>query len=111
MGLVVAPMFDIILAAVTDAELGSGSGVLNAIQQLAAAVGVAVLGTVFFGQIAHGGFAHALHAALWVALGFLAAVALLSLGLPRWARENPLGEAEAEVEGEVEGAGEVAGVA
>jgi EmrB/QacA subfamily drug resistance transporter len=86
MGLVVAPMFDIILAAVTDAELGSGSGVLNAVQQLAGAIGVATLGTVFFGQIAHGGYAHALHAAMWVALGFLAAVTVLSFGLPRWAR-------------------------
>ena len=47
---------------------------LNAVQQLAGAIGVAMLGTVFFGQIAHGGFAHALHAAMWVALGFLAAV-------------------------------------
>ena len=30
MGLVVAPMFDIVLAAVTDKETGSASGVLNA---------------------------------------------------------------------------------
>ncbi|MEA2147892.1 MAG: hypothetical protein QOG59_3479 [Solirubrobacteraceae bacterium] len=90
MGLVVAPLFDIILAAVTDAELGSGSGVLNAIQQLAASIGVALLGTVFFGQIASGGFAHALHAALWVALALLAGVTVLSFGLPRWARESEL---------------------
>jgi EmrB/QacA subfamily drug resistance transporter len=95
MGLVVAPLFDIILAAVTDEELGSGSGVLNAIQQLAAAIGVAALGTVFFGQIAHGGFAHALHSAMWVALAFLVAVTVLSLGLPRWARENELVQADA----------------
>ena len=87
MGLVVAPLFDIILAAVTDTELGSGSGVLNAVQQLAASIGVAVLGTVFFGAIASGGFAHALHAAMWVALAFLAGVTALSFGLPRWARE------------------------
>ena len=39
----------------------------------------------------NGGFAHALHEAMWVALGFLAAVTVLSLGLPRWARENPMG--------------------
>ncbi len=47
-GLIVAPMFDIILASVTDAETGSASGVLNAGQQLASSIGVAVLGTVFF---------------------------------------------------------------
>ena len=45
---------------------------------------------MFFGQIAHGGFAHALHSAMWVALAFLAAVTVLSFGLPRWARDNEL---------------------
>jgi hypothetical protein len=87
MGLVVAPLFDIILAALSDHELGSGSGVLNAVQQLAGSIGVAVLGTVFFSAIAHGGFAHGLRAALWVALGLLAGVFVLSFGLPRWARD------------------------
>ncbi|HZU40107.1 MAG TPA: MFS transporter [Solirubrobacteraceae bacterium] len=87
MGLVVAPLFDIILAGVADHELGSGSGVLNAVQQLAGALGVAVLGTVFFSAVGHGGFAHALHGALWVALGLLAGVFVLSFGLPRWARD------------------------
>jgi EmrB/QacA subfamily drug resistance transporter len=87
MGLVVAPLFDIILAAVADDELGSGSGVLNAVQQLAGSVGVAVLGTVFFSAIAHGGFAHGLRSTLWVALGLLAAVFALSFWLPRWARD------------------------
>jgi EmrB/QacA subfamily drug resistance transporter len=86
-GLVVAPLFDIVLAAVSDAELGSASGVLNAVQQLAGAAGVAVIGTVFFGAIGHGGFAHALHGALWVAVGLLGAVCLVSLALPRWARD------------------------
>ncbi len=87
MGLVVAPLFDIILAALGDHELGSGSGVLNAVQQLAGSIGIAVLGTVFFGAIGHGGFAHALHAAMWVALGMLGGVFVLSFGLPRWARD------------------------
>jgi EmrB/QacA subfamily drug resistance transporter len=87
MGLVVAPLFDIILAGVADDELGSGSGVLNAVQQLAGSIGVAVLGTVFFSALPHGGFAHALHGALWVALGLLAGVFALSFGMPRWARD------------------------
>lgn len=86
-GLVVAPLYDIVLAAVADHELGSGSGVINAVDQFAGALGVAVLGTVFFGAIAHGGFEHALRGALWVAIGLLAGLLALSLALPRWARD------------------------
>ena len=40
-GMMVSPLFDFILASVTDDEVGSASGVLNAMQQLAGAVGVA----------------------------------------------------------------------
>ena len=43
------PFFDITLAGVTLPLVGSASGVLNANQQLGGTVGVAVLGTVFFG--------------------------------------------------------------
>ena len=38
------------LAGVAMDEVGSASGVLNAVQQLANALGVAVLGTVFFSR-------------------------------------------------------------
>jgi MFS family permease len=51
-GLVLSPLFNIILAAVQDDEVGSGSGVLNAVQQFGGAAGVAVLGTVFFSVLA-----------------------------------------------------------
>ncbi|WP_328304470.1 MFS transporter (plasmid) [Streptomyces sp. NBC_00435] len=51
MGFVVAPLFDIILAGVDDTEVGSASGLLSATQQLGSAVGVAILGTVFFGLL------------------------------------------------------------
>jgi EmrB/QacA subfamily drug resistance transporter len=47
-GLVVAPLFSVVLAGVEEHEVGTASGVLNAVQQLGAAVGVAVVGTVFF---------------------------------------------------------------
>ena len=50
-GLVLAPLFNVILAGVEDHEVGTASGVLNAVQQLGAAVGVAVVGTVFFGLL------------------------------------------------------------
>jgi EmrB/QacA subfamily drug resistance transporter len=48
MGLVLAPLFNVILSGVDEHEVGSASGVLNAVQQLGSAIGVAVVGTVFF---------------------------------------------------------------
>jgi EmrB/QacA subfamily drug resistance transporter len=51
MGLVFAPVYDIILASVDDQEIGSASGVLSAMQQLGSALGVAIIGTVFFGLL------------------------------------------------------------
>ncbi|WP_084701656.1 MFS transporter [Cryptosporangium arvum] len=47
MGGVVSPFFDIALGDVDDDEVGSASGLLNAIQQLGGALGVAVLTSVF----------------------------------------------------------------
>ena len=49
-------LFDIVLAGVPVQEIGSASGVLNAIEQLASALGVAVLGTVFLSRLTPGHF-------------------------------------------------------
>ena len=87
MGCFIVPAFDTIIAAVTDAELGSASGTLNAIQQLGGAVGVAVLGTAFFTTLAHDGFATALRDTTWWAAAGLGAVLVLSPLLPARARE------------------------
>jgi EmrB/QacA subfamily drug resistance transporter len=51
MGLLMAPFFDIVLAGVEQHETGSASGALTAVQQLGSALGVAVLGTLFFGLL------------------------------------------------------------
>jgi EmrB/QacA subfamily drug resistance transporter len=51
MGLALPPLFDFILAGVGDHEVGSASGVLNAIQQFGASLGIAVLATVFFAYL------------------------------------------------------------
>jgi EmrB/QacA subfamily drug resistance transporter len=87
MGLFIAPLFDTILAAVTDRETGSASGVLNALQQLAGAIGVAVLGTVFFSAVAHAGFQSALERTLWWQIGLTVAMLAATTLLPKWARE------------------------
>ena len=80
MGLIVAPLFGIIIAAVADDEVGSASGVLNAVQQLASAIGVALLGTVFFDALGAGDFHHALARTLWLDLGLtVLAIVLMPL--------------------------------
>ena len=51
MGCVVAPIYPFILAEVPIKDAGSASGVINAIQQVGGAVGVAVVGVLFFGLL------------------------------------------------------------
>jgi EmrB/QacA subfamily drug resistance transporter len=90
-GLVVAPMFDIVLAAVTDEETGSASGVLNAGQQLATSIGIAVFATIFFdalvGRNYVGMFHSALTRTLLVQAAMMGLLFLMAPLLPRFARE------------------------
>ena len=51
MGLMIAPLFDIILAGVPPREAGSASGVLNTANQMGGAIGVALIGVIFFGLL------------------------------------------------------------
>jgi EmrB/QacA subfamily drug resistance transporter len=99
MGLLIAPLFSIILAAVNNEEVGSASGVLNAIQQLGSAMGVAVIGTVFFSVLSHSGFQHATERSLWAVAGISLLVLALTPILPRYGRpEEELMGAGPEVE-------------
>jgi MFS family permease len=58
MGLCLAPITSIVLANVNPQRAGAVSGLLSTVQQVGSAVGVAVIGVVFFGSVAHG-YAHA----------------------------------------------------
>lgn len=51
MGTVMAPVFAVTLNDVNPRDAGSASGVLNAIQQLGGAIGIAIIGVVLFGQL------------------------------------------------------------
>jgi len=51
LGLVVAPLINIILAGIRAGSAGSASGVLTTVQQIGGALGVAVIGIIFFGQV------------------------------------------------------------
>jgi MFS family permease len=94
MGAIFVPLFDLILGGVRDEHVGSASGVLEAVQQLGACLGIAVLGTVFFDVLGtHAGPAAlaAVHAAEHVAvlaLGLTAAAFALVFQLPRKARQG-----------------------
>ncbi|WP_439680440.1 DHA2 family efflux MFS transporter permease subunit [Embleya sp. MST-111070] len=77
-GLMFVPLFDFVLGDATTEEVGSGAGMLNAVQQFAGAIGVAALGTVFFSRVAHGGTRAYFHAAELV-FAICAALYLLTL--------------------------------
>ncbi|MEV4240247.1 MFS transporter [Nocardia sp. NPDC049737] len=52
-GMVVAPTIDLLLGQVPAREAGAASGLLNTGQQLGTALGVALVGVAFFGQLDH----------------------------------------------------------
>jgi len=70
-------LFDVAIGDVAPAEAGSASGSLSAVQQLASAIGSAVVTTVYFSQRAEHGTGHA----MTVTVAVVAAIAALGLGL------------------------------
>jgi len=51
LGLVVAPLTNIVLAGVDSVDAGGASGALSTVQQLGGAIGIALIGVVFFGLL------------------------------------------------------------
>ncbi|MEU9398523.1 DHA2 family efflux MFS transporter permease subunit [Streptomyces sp. NPDC048242] len=88
-GLVFVPLVDFIIGDATPEEVGTGAGLLNAVQQFAGALGVAALGTVFFARVGSGSVSSYLAAAELV-FGIAAALNVVTLPLvgllPRHAR-------------------------
>ncbi|HEY2312215.1 MAG TPA: MFS transporter [Streptosporangiaceae bacterium] len=89
-GLVMSPLFGIVLSAVPAAVAGAGSGVLTTTQQSALALGVATLGSLFLTLAGDGtgirtGFIVVLGVQIVVAVG----VAAGARGLPGWRRSRP----------------------
>ncbi|MFJ6935110.1 MFS transporter [Streptomyces sp. NPDC101132] len=83
MGLVVPPLFDVVLGGVTGPETGSAAGVLNAAQQLANAFGVALLVTCWSAYGDHGyGPGGALAGTALAVVGLLVVALLASYRLP-----------------------------
>ena len=89
MGACFSSIFDIAIGDVAHDEAGSASGSLSAVQQLAAAIGAAVVTSVYFTQRAQHGAAHAMTASV-VVVGAIATVCLgLVWLLPKRAAEDP----------------------
>ena len=87
-GVIFAPLFDIILADLGDHEVGTGSGVLNAAQQFSGALGVAVIGTIFFQWLPSEGWADATKGIVLVSVACYAISFLVAFLLPKEAREG-----------------------
>jgi EmrB/QacA subfamily drug resistance transporter len=81
-------LFDFILAGVEMEHVGSASGVLEAVQQLASALGVAALGTIFFSRLGAHLPTDALQITAWACLAPLAAAFGLVFLLPMQARAD-----------------------
>ncbi len=86
-GMAMGQLFDFILAGVGMDEVGSASGVLQAVQQLSSAIGVAALGTIFFSAFGHHLPTHALAITAWACLAPVALAFALIFRLPMHARE------------------------
>jgi|SRR6266511_123607 hypothetical protein len=86
-GMAMGQLFDFILAGVGMDEVGSASGVLQAVQQLSSGIGVAALGTIFFSAFAHHPPTHALAITAWACLAPVALAFALIFRLPMQARE------------------------
>jgi EmrB/QacA subfamily drug resistance transporter len=89
-GMSMGQLFDFILAGVGMDEVGSASGVLEAVQQLSSALGVAALGTIFFSAFTHQLPTHALAVTSWACLVPVATAFALIFRLPMHAREPPI---------------------
>jgi EmrB/QacA subfamily drug resistance transporter len=88
MGIALPPLFDFILAGVADHEVGSASGVLNAVQQFAGALGIAVMATIYFAYLDHGhGSVVALTRTALISIVPLALATMAVFRLPQRARQ------------------------
>jgi EmrB/QacA subfamily drug resistance transporter len=86
MGMVLAPLAVTVLARVSPQHAGPAAGVLSTVQQVGNALGVALLGIVFYGALG-GGVPHAFRGCLI----FLIAVELVLAGLVQLLPKDPAG--------------------
>jgi MFS family permease len=84
MGLIAGPLMPYVLSGVDPQDAGSASGTANAVQQIGGALGIALIGAVFFGQLAtSASYNRAFGASVWLQVALLVICAVLALFLPR----------------------------
>ena len=92
MGMIFVPLFDIIVGRLEDHEVGSASGLLESFQQLGASLGIAVLGTIFFGvvgsQIDVDSYLTAARHVTLLTVGLTVTAFAMAFLLPKRAREH-----------------------
>lgn len=108
LGLGFSSLFQLVLANVPPRDAGAGSGALQAFQQVGGALGVALIGEIFFsslgrgfavGEAQHQVYATASSLALWYVVGVFALVLVM---VPLFRRAGPQGQgAPAHVAAEV----------
>jgi len=100
-GLFIAPNAQFIIATVDRHEAGAASGVIATMQRVGSAIGIAIIGSVFFGTLSVPGtgrptatdladaFTHSATSALAVSAGFAVISFLLVFALPQRAAAGP----------------------
>jgi hypothetical protein len=86
MGMVLAPLSSLALAGLPVQHAGAAAGVLATMQQMANALGVAVIGVIFYGTLGSGGaidYPRAFDASLIYLVALAVGVAVLLRLLPR----------------------------
>ncbi|MFD4129870.1 MFS transporter [Streptomyces globisporus] len=90
MGLIVAPLTDMVLSEVPKEHAGSASGLINTVQQMGTALGLGLVSVVFFGAIGDRlapeavgpAFVDAFQQSLWWVAGVLSVIFLVMFALP-----------------------------
>ncbi|MGI5205360.1 MFS transporter [Spirillospora sp. CA-108201] len=96
LGLAAPVLVNVVLAGVPGRNAGAAGGVLSTVNQIGGAVGIAVLGTIFFGNVtgsstgapAPPGYGHALGIVLIISAALYLITAVVMLGLPKAAVEH-----------------------
>jgi hypothetical protein len=88
MGLAIPTLINLVLRTVPASDAGAASGMLTTSQQIGNALGVAIVGTIFFTELGSGSGGAAYGDAFSVALGVQAVLALVSAALVSRARER-----------------------
>jgi len=85
LALIIIPLVNVVLAAVPREVAGGAGGIFSTAQQLGGALGVAIVGTVFFAELDGGTFTSSFEHAAPAVAALFGIAAILALALPRTA--------------------------